>query len=977
MEIHIMKDTTPPKGTLLFFYDRTSDFDVSSPSSLPGSLKWTVYPEFVDIDGDGDLDMFLDQKFTLNNGTRNRPDFNYLNPISDSYGLPSAGSNANLADIGALGIPSAGSNSALADIDGDGDLDAFISDGDVATGVYLNQGDRHNPMFGSAVKGAYGLPQVSGHFIHDLADLDADGDLDALFGDSAGQLQIYLNEGTPRSPVFGAAVPGAYGLPTKQGRLYLTDIDRDGDLDVLNANGFIPNEGTANKPSFGAENGLSPLDAFASLADLDGDGDLDAFIGFGKFGTRTIRTYTNIGTPVPITKFDTGSGNYGVGSTISMTVSFSEPVIVTGGPQLRLNTGMAKYTSGSGTDTLHFTYTVQAGDKSSSLDYESAAALTLNGGTIRDAAGNNAILTLATPGTAGSLRFKTREFDEGIVIDTVSPRATSVSSPAADGMYKAGDNIDVQVQFGEAVTVTGSPQLRLETGWADRAVNYTSGSGTNTLTFRYTVQAGDTSADLDYTGYAPLTLNGGSIKATKGGLDAILTLPGHGQALADNKALVINTDTLAPHGTLMFASPPLVNPYKLPNMGSDAYPHFADIDDDGDFDAIVGTNWGEIRIYLNLGTPSKPEFGPAVVGSYGLPDYVVSQAHLTLGDIDADGDLDVLVVTPSETQVYLNTGTASKPGFGAAVVDGYGLSQHGRYFPALPTLADIDGDGDLDALLGYIGLNSGLEIVPNIGTPTHPVFQDDVIKVNFLSGLSNRYFNFPALVDIDGDGLLDALAGGEDVPSFYLNVGSSHSPVFDQNLGTLGLTIPSRDALLRDGYNQLSPAFVDIDHDGDVDVFIGNSLGDLLLFPNIGALVAPVTSPTPQGKYGAGSVIALSVAFSEPVFVTGTPQIKLETGKVDRAANYISGSGTSTLNFSYTVQAGDTSADLDYQSAAALALNGGSIHDAAGNEATFTLATPGALGSLGASSAIVIDGRLSLSLVGYTPDLAAGSFFWF
>jgi len=45
------------------------------------------------------------------------------------------------------------------------------------------------------------------------------------------------------------------------------------------------------------------------------------------------------------------------------------------------------------------------------------------------------------------------------------------------------------VTFSEAVTVTGTPQLTLETGATDRVVNYVSGSGTNTLTFNYTVQA--------------------------------------------------------------------------------------------------------------------------------------------------------------------------------------------------------------------------------------------------------------------------------------------------------------------------------------------------------------------------------------------------------------------------------------------------------------------------------------------------------
>ena len=61
------------------------------------------------------------------------------------------------------------------------------------------------------------------------------------------------------------------------------------------------------------------------------------------------------------------------------------------------------YTSGSGTATLTFRYTVQAGDTSRDLDYLGTTALLLNGGTLRDAAGNNALLTLPAPGTAGSL----------------------------------------------------------------------------------------------------------------------------------------------------------------------------------------------------------------------------------------------------------------------------------------------------------------------------------------------------------------------------------------------------------------------------------------------------------------------------------------------------------------------------------------------------------------------------------------------
>ena len=119
--------------------------------------------------------------------------------------------------------------------------------------------------------------------------------------------------------------------------------------------------------------------------------------------------------------------------------------------------------------------------------------------------------------------------------------------------------------------------------------------------------------------------------------------------------------------------------------------------------------------------------------------------------------------------------------------------------------------------------------------------------------------------------------------------------------------------------------------------------------------ITSINSSTANSTYKAGDVISLQVNFSENVTVTGTPKLTLETGSVDRAVNYVSGTGTNQLTFTYTVQAGDTSADLDYLSTSALDLNGGTIRDAAANNATLTLPAPGAANSLGANKAIVID----------------------
>ncbi|MFN7977449.1 MAG: fibronectin type III domain-containing protein [Vicinamibacterales bacterium] len=236
----------------------------------------------------------------------------------------------------------------------------------------------------------------------------------------------------------------------------------------------------------------------------------------------------------------TANGTYKVGDVLAIRPSFSDTVTVSGTPQLTLETGVTdravNYSSGSGTSTLTFNYTVQAGDTSADLDYVSTSALALNGGTITDSNGSNVTLTLPSPGAANSLGA-----NKNFVIDGVAPTVSTVTSSTANGTYKIGDVISVQVNLSETVGVTGTPQLTLETGATDRVVNYASGSGTSTLTFSYTVQSGDTSADLDYTSTSALALNGGTIKDAAGN-NATLTLatPGAANSLGANKNLVID-----------------------------------------------------------------------------------------------------------------------------------------------------------------------------------------------------------------------------------------------------------------------------------------------------------------------------------------------------------------------------------------------------------------------------------------------------
>ncbi|NGM63449.1 T9SS type B sorting domain-containing protein [Sphingobacterium sp. SGG-5] len=139
--------------------------------------------------------------------------------------------------------------------------------------------------------------------------------------------------------------------------------------------------------------------------------------------------------------------------------------------------------------------------------------------------------------------------------------------------------------------------------------------------------------------------------------------------------------------------------------------------------------------------------------------------------------------------------------------------------------------------------------------------------------------------------------------------------------------------------------------------------------------VLEVGTTSADRTYKIGDVITLAVTFNQPVTVDGTgglPALLLETGAVDREAVYVSGSGTTVLTFSYTVQAGDISADLDYASIASLTLNGSTVRNAAGLDAVLTLPTVGGPNSIGGQRAIVIDGVVPAAPAGVTATFGNG-----
>lgn len=117
--------------------------------------------------------------------------------------------------------------------------------------------------------------------------------------------------------------------------------------------------------------------------------------------------------------------------------------------------------------------------------------------------------------------------------------------------------------------------------------------------------------------------------------------------------------------------------------------------------------------------------------------------------------------------------------------------------------------------------------------------------------------------------------------------------------------------------------------------------------------IANVTASNEDDTYDPDSEVEITLFFSDVVTVTGSPRILLETGEIDRYANYVSGSGTNVLSFRYLVQNGDESNDLSYSSIDALELNNGEI-SVSGNGPVLTLPDPGSPGSLSANKNLVI-----------------------
>ncbi len=385
--------------------------------------------------------------------------------------------------------------------------------------------------------------------------------------------------------------------------------------------------------------------------------------------------------------------------------------------------------SGEGTQTLSVSF-------SDTLEPDTGYYVEIDGNAFSD--GNGEFYAGITDPTA--LNFQSA--------NVTTPTVTNVSASTSDGTYASADEISITATFSESVSVTGFPQIRIQLDDRNKTINYTAGSGTNTLTFVYEITPGDTTADLGYVATDSLIRNGGAIRSTSyANADLTLPAPGDTGSLSANKAITVNAPNLDITG--------LTNANGFFLRGWDSNAEFAQsisggadingdgyedfligITDDDQFDTDAGVAYvifgtpGETRSDIDLQTlqsTTESSDGFAIFGEDS--NNRLGSASTLSGDLNGDGYDDIVVAAGQNDRGQTHAGTVyviwGQPGSTRADINvssidnsnGFRIIGHEdnnhlgdseetdlentQPFNFLDASGDFNGDGINDLLIGH------------------------------------------------------------------------------------------------------------------------------------------------------------------------------------------------------------------------------------------------------------------------------------
>jgi serine/threonine protein kinase len=634
------------------------------------------------------------------------------------------------------------------------------------------------------------------------ADVDGDGDLDVLLGNDGTPSRVLLNAGDGTF-LTSIELPGG-GAVTQS--IAAADVDGDGDLDVLLGNFNSPsqlliNAGDGTFPTSIELPGGSAYTLSIAAADVDGDGDLDVLLGnFGDIdvllgGDGSLsRVLLNAGDGTFPTSIELPGGAY-TNSIAAADVDGDGDLDLLlgndGSPsQLLLNAGGGTFpTSIELPDGSASTFSIVAADVDGDGDLDvllgnffSPSQLLLNAGD----------------GT----------FPTSIELPGGSAFTTSIAAADVDG------DGDLDVLLGNYFDPSRTLPI--------------SGDGTFNSPSRVLLNAGDgtfpTSVGLPVDCAFTRSIAAADVDGD-GDLDVLL----------GNNDIIGNIDS--PSRVLLNADGGTF-PTSIELPGGSAYTlsiAAADVDGDGDLDVLLGNFNSPSQLLINAGDGTFPT-------SIELPGGSALTRSIAAADVDGDGDLDVLlgISYGSPSRVLLNAGDGTFP----TSIELPGGSTSTTWMVELPggtgtysiAGADIDGDGDLDVLLG--NNNKPSQLLINTGGGTF------LTSIELPGG--SAYTLSIAAADVDDDGDLDVLLGNLNSPSrVLLNAGDGTFPT--------SIELPGGSAYTN------SIAAADVDGDGDLDLLLGNDGSPSQLLLNAGGGTFPTSIELPGGSAGTNSIAAADV----------------------------------------------------------------------------------------------------------------------